>query len=67
MEHDVRGLALGHNQIRTEIVTNYEQLLHAYAVRSICFMEEHGISKLTVRLLTSEEIRWAAVDDSDSG
>lgn len=43
MEHDVRGIALGHNQIRIEIVTKYEQLLHAYAVRSICFMEEHGV------------------------
>lgn len=43
MEHDVRGLAPGHNQIRTEIVTTYEQLLHAYAIRSICFMEEHGV------------------------
>lgn len=43
MEHDVRGIAPGHNQIRTEIVTTYEQLLHAYAVRSICFMEEHGV------------------------
>jgi len=43
MEQDVRGIALGHNQIRTEIVTTYEQLLHAYAVRSICFMEEHGV------------------------
>ena len=26
-----------------EIVTTYEQLLHAYAIRSICFMEEHGV------------------------
>ena len=24
-------------------MTTYEQLLHAYAVRSICFMEEHGV------------------------
>jgi hypothetical protein len=32
-----------HNQIRPEIVTTYEQLLHAYAIRSICFMEEHGV------------------------
>ena len=43
MGHDVRGIAPGHNQLRTEIVTTYEQLLHAYAVRSICFMEEHGV------------------------
>lgn len=34
---------LTHNSIRTEIVTTHEQLLHAYAVRSICFMEEHGV------------------------
>ena len=33
----------GHNLIRTEIVTTYEQLLHAYAIRAICFMEEHGV------------------------
>jgi hypothetical protein len=31
------------------------------------FMEEHGISKLTVHLLISEAIRRVAVDDSDSG
>ena len=43
MEHHVRGIAPGHNQIRTEIVTTYEQLLHAYAVRSICFIEENGM------------------------
>ena len=33
----------GHNSIRCEIVTTYEQLLHAQAVRSICFLEEHGM------------------------
>ena len=43
MEHDARGIAAGHNQIRAEIVTTYEQLLHAYAVRSICFIEENGM------------------------
>jgi hypothetical protein len=43
MEDDARGVAPGHNQIRTEIVTTSEQLLHAYAIRSICFMEEHGV------------------------
>lgn len=32
-----------HNLIRTEVVTTYEQLLHAYAIRAICFMEEHGV------------------------
>jgi hypothetical protein len=43
MEHDVQGVSRDHNQIRIEIVTTYEQLLHAYAIRSICFMEEHGV------------------------
>jgi hypothetical protein len=33
----------GHNSIRCEVVTTYEQLLHAQAVRSICFLEEHGM------------------------
>jgi len=33
----------GHNALRCEIVTTYEQLLHAQAVRSICFLEEHGM------------------------
>jgi hypothetical protein len=28
------------NLIRAEIVTTPEQLLHAYAIRAICFMEE---------------------------
>lgn len=32
-----------HNQVRTEVVTTYEQLLHAFAIRAICFMEEHGV------------------------
>jgi hypothetical protein len=31
------------NAIRVVVVTNGEQLLHAYAVRSICFMEETGL------------------------
>jgi hypothetical protein len=43
MEASVRGIAPNHNQIRTEIVTTHEQLLHAYAIRAICFMEEHGV------------------------
>ncbi|HVV93391.1 MAG TPA: hypothetical protein VHD15_08235 [Hyphomicrobiales bacterium] len=34
----------GHNSIRFEIVTSYEQLLHAQAVRSICFVEEEGVA-----------------------
>jgi hypothetical protein len=32
------------NNIRLVVVTNSEQLLHAYAVRSICFMEETGLA-----------------------
>ena len=32
------------NLIRVEIVTTPEQLLHAYAIRAICFMEEHGVA-----------------------
>ena len=32
------------NTTRVVVVTNNEQLLHAYAVRSICFMEETGLS-----------------------
>src|SRR5665213_4621075 len=41
---NVRTIAPNHNQIRTEVVTTYQQLLHAYAIRSICFIEEHGYS-----------------------
>ncbi len=37
------NIPAGHNSIRCEIVTTYEQLLHAQAVRSICFLEEHGV------------------------
>ena len=43
MQNNVRTIAPSHNQIRTEVVTTYQQLLHAYAIRSICFMEEHGV------------------------
>ena len=43
MQNDVRTIDSSHNQIRTEVVTTYQQLLHAYAIRSICFMEEHGV------------------------
>jgi hypothetical protein len=32
------------NLIRIEIVTTAEQLLHAHAIRAICFMEEHGVT-----------------------
>ena len=43
MQTNVRTIAPNHNQIRTEVVTTYQQLMHAYAIRSICFMEEHGV------------------------
>src|SRR3954454_15716566 len=43
MGKEMRPPAPSHNRIRTQIVTTYQQLLHAYAVRSICFMEEHGV------------------------
>ena len=35
---------IGHNSIRVEIVTTPEQLQHAYAIRAICFIEEHGVA-----------------------
>jgi hypothetical protein len=31
------------NLIRVEVVTTAEQLLHAHAIRAICFMEENGV------------------------
>jgi hypothetical protein len=43
VEHKMRAVTSDHNQIRCEVVTTYEKMLHAYAVRSICFMEEHGV------------------------
>jgi hypothetical protein len=43
MQNNVQTIVPSHNQIRTEVVTTYQQLLHAYAIRSICFMEEHGV------------------------
>ena len=43
MEHKVRSITSDHNQIRAQVVTTQEQLLHAYAIRAICFMEEHGV------------------------
>ncbi len=32
------------NDVRVELVTNQEQLLHTLAVRAICYIEEHGYS-----------------------
>jgi hypothetical protein len=43
VEHKMRAITSDHNQIRCEVVTTYEQMLHAYAIRGICFMEEHGV------------------------
>jgi hypothetical protein len=43
VEHKMRTITPDHNQLRCEVVTTYEQMLHAYAIRSICFMEEHGV------------------------
>ncbi len=34
----------GNNNLHVEIVTNEKQLRDAYAIRAICFMEEHGVS-----------------------
>jgi hypothetical protein len=38
-----RTITSDHNLIRTQVVTTHEQLVHAHAIRAICFMEEHGI------------------------
>lgn len=43
MEYKMKNITLHHNQIRCEVVTTHQQLLHAYAIRAICFMEEHGV------------------------
>jgi hypothetical protein len=43
VQDKVRTITPDDNQIRCEVVTTYEQMLHAYAIRSICFMEEHGV------------------------
>jgi hypothetical protein len=39
---DEKSNHTGHNSLRFVIVTNHEQWVHACAIRSICFMEEHG-------------------------
>jgi hypothetical protein len=41
--NDQNKAKTGHNAIRIEIVRTHEQLMHAYAIRSICFMEEAGL------------------------
>jgi hypothetical protein len=40
---ETRGVTRFDNLLRMEVVTTYEQLLHAHVLRGICFMEEHGI------------------------
>jgi hypothetical protein len=42
----MRTITPNHNQIRCEVVTTFEQMQHAYAIRAICFMEEHGVKAL---------------------
>ena len=43
MKQRTSDLNKNDNLIRVEIVTTAEQLLHAHAIRAICFMEEHGV------------------------
>lgn len=43
MNGDGQKVRIGSNSIRVELVKTLEQLQHAYAIRAICFMEEHGI------------------------
>lgn len=43
MEPMISAITPNHNQIRSQVVTTQEQLLHAYSIRAICFMEEHGV------------------------
>jgi hypothetical protein len=42
--HRTLSSARHDNLIRVEVVTTAEQLLHAHAIRAICFMEEHGVA-----------------------
>lgn len=35
---------LNSNAIHAELVTTMERLQHVYAIRAICFMEEHGVA-----------------------
>jgi hypothetical protein len=43
VDHNRAVVDRNHNLLRVAIVTTQEQLLHAYAIRAICFMEEHGV------------------------
>ena len=43
MEPKIGAITPDHNQIHCEVVTTHEQLLHAYSIRAICFMEERGV------------------------
>jgi hypothetical protein len=40
---DASQLQIMHNRVRAEVVTTQEQLLHAFLIRSICFMEGEGL------------------------
>ena len=40
---DASQLQIMHNRVREEVVTTQEQLLHAFLIRSICFMEGEGL------------------------
>jgi hypothetical protein len=42
--HRTLSSARHDNLIRVEVVTTAEQLLHAHAIRAICFMEKHGVA-----------------------
>lgn len=44
MDQTISNAARHDNHIRVEVVTTPEQLLHAHAIRAICFMEEHGVA-----------------------
>src|SRR5258708_6290345 len=42
VEHKMRAITPDHNQIRCEVVTTYEQMLHAYAIRAFGFRNAGG-------------------------
>ena len=56
MEDKMRAITPNHDQIRCEVVTTYEQVLHACAIRSICFMEVSKRSRLSTAATTGRPI-----------
>ncbi|MEE1612080.1 hypothetical protein [Microvirga sp. CF3016] len=44
MDQETSRVRRQDNLVRVEVVTTAEQLLHAHAIRAICFMEENGVS-----------------------